>query len=103
MDSTWEGLFWCLCKFLKIPVERTDRAEAIEWAPGQHYAPDFKIGRFYVEVKGLEDEDDPAKWDAWNNQTGRLLILDQKLLDRFRKMDRIELAEWFGIASVTKA
>jgi hypothetical protein len=103
LDSGWEALFWGLCKFLKVPIERLDRAQAIEWAPGCWYAPDFLMGRTYVEIKGMEDSDDQKKWDAWNNQVGRLLVLDKALMDKFRKMSQNELMAYSGIASVIKS
>lgn len=98
LDSGWEALFWGLCKFLKVPIERVDRALAIEWAPGQYYAPDFIMGGTYVEIKGLEDDEDQEKWHAWNSYGhGRLLILDQKLLEQFRRMSRYELLCYAGL------
>jgi glutaredoxin-related protein len=91
LDSAWEGLLWCLCRFLKVPIERVDRAKAVEWAPGRWYAPDFLMGHTYIEVKGLEDPEDWDKWHAWNNKVGRLLVVDLKMMNKFRKMNRDEL------------
>lgn len=92
LDSSWEGLFYCLLVFLKIPVARIDRSTAIEWQPGHWYAPDFQVDQIAVEVKGLEDDEDPDKWIAWRNQVGPLVIVDRFLLDLLRHCDDAEQA-----------
>jgi hypothetical protein len=84
LDSAWEGLFWCLMKYDKIPVVRVDRDLAIEWTNGHHYAPDFYLPTLgtWVEVKGLEDDEDPARWDAWRAVRGRLVVMGRFDLDQ---------------------
>jgi hypothetical protein len=88
LDSSWEAFFWGLCKLLQIPIERVDRAQAVEWKPGCWYAPDFEIAGAWVEVKGLEDDDDPEKWDAWRAHRGDLMVVDYNGLDTLRQLDR---------------
>lgn len=79
-DSSWEGLVWCACKVAKIPIERVDRDEAIEWAPGRWYAPDFKLGDGrYIEVKGVEDDEDEGRWAVWPHP---LIIIGHEAVDQ---------------------
>lgn len=85
LDSTWEMLFAGICGFDRIHCERYDRARAVEWKPGQWYAPDFWLPKMStaVEIKGLEDDEDPERWDLWRLTTQqRLLILDRDALDQ---------------------
>jgi hypothetical protein len=86
-ESSWEVLFWGLCTYLKVPVERYDRENGVAWREGCWYAPDFWLPflGLAVEVKGLEDEDDPARWTAFREQRGQqLVVIDRKLFDRLR-------------------
>lgn len=76
-ESSYEALFWGLCMVLKLPVERYDREQGVEWKPGQWYAPDFWLPSLEtaVELKGLADEDDTARWEAFSEQRGKLKIM----------------------------
>lgn len=78
LDSTWE------CFFLKIPVERMDRSQAVEYLPGHWYAPDFQVGNLAIEVKGLEDDGDPSRWRYWREQVGPLAVLDEDRINQLR-------------------
>jgi hypothetical protein len=95
LDSSWEGLFYCLLKFLKIPVERADRSIAIEWSSGRLYAPDFYLPgpNAYVEIKGNEEPEDPEKWTAFRAEH-RLLVLDETGLELLRRAHPSQVAEW---------
>lgn len=87
LDSTWEMLFAGLCGFLKIPIERYDRKRGVEWtATGLWYAPDFWMPTLglAVEVKGLEDDDDPEKWRTYRRERGALAVLSQSKLEALR-------------------
>lgn len=93
LDSTWEMLFAGLCGFGKVPCERADRSQAIEWDAGHWYCPDFYLPTLdtYVEVKGLEDDEDAERWDAWRLvYQRRLLVLDWYALDQMRSAGSIE-------------
>lgn len=94
LDSGWEMLFYGLCMFKKVPCDRVDRSQAIEYAPGHWYAPDFHLPSLglYVEVKGLEDEDDPVKWASWPS----LVILDRDRLDVLLLNGPECLLDWVG-------
>lgn len=82
LDSSWEALVWGWAKFLKLPISRVDRTSAVEWRPGCWYAPDFLLDGTWVEVKGLEDGDDPARWQAWEAEHGPVTVLTQDHLRR---------------------
>jgi hypothetical protein len=84
-DSGYEALFWGLCMLLKVPVERYDRRRGVEWRPGLWYAPDFYMPtlNFAVELKGVLDDEDPERWDAFREEQGSLIVLTE---DRLRKM-----------------
>ena len=94
LDSGWEMLFYGLCMFKKVPCDRVDRSQAIEYTPGHWYAPDFYLPSLgvYVEVKGLEDEDDPVKWASWPS----LVILDRDRLDVLLLNGPECLLDWVG-------
>lgn len=86
LDSSYECLFWGLCMLHKIPVERYDRtAHAVEWKPGQWYAPDFLVlangDHLAVELKGVEDEHDAERWAAFREHLP-LTVLDGETLRR---------------------
>lgn len=87
LDSGWEALFWGLCMFLKVAVERVDRQTVVELGPKSHYAPDFWLPAVgvWVEVKGLEDDGDAARWAAWREQRGPLVIVEREVLDGLRR------------------
>jgi hypothetical protein len=106
VDSTWEALVVGLLGFLKIPVERVDRSTAVEWTPGQHYAPDLYLPGIdvYVEVKGAEDPTDHVKWDCWREQRGPLAVLGERGIELVRTGDRPtvlgQIAEWARLAGM---
>lgn len=98
-ESSWECLFWGLCSFLKIPVERFDREHGVEWKPGQWYAPDFWLPSVgvAVEIKGQEDEDDLVRWEAFWADTP-LVVLDQKKLQQLRmEADQEDFVDLLGL------
>lgn len=77
IDSSWEALVIGLLQVLKISYKRDIRDEVVEWSVGHKYAPDFKLGDgLYIEVKGLERETDRAKWRAWREKRGELVVID---------------------------
>jgi hypothetical protein len=78
LDSSWEALFWGLCGFRKVPVERFDRENGFEWKSGAWYAPDFWLPfvGIAVEVKGVEDSNDVEKWAAFRTKFP-LVVLDR--------------------------
>lgn len=82
LDSSYETLFWSICMLNKIPIERYDREQGVEWRPGLWYAPDFWMPTlgFAVEVKGLMDDEDPEKWDAFRQEVGSLIVLTEAKL-----------------------
>ena len=92
LDSGWEALFWGLCRFLKISIERVDRSLAVEWGYECWYAPDFILmpsgnkEPLYIEIKGMEDGDDPEKWNRWRKLRGPLAVVTHKELDILRKL-----------------
>jgi hypothetical protein len=90
LDSTWEALFWGLCGFNKIEIERFDRQNAIEWKPNCWYAPDFWLPDYdiAIEVKGFADPDDEERWSA-ANQVMNLVILGRPELERLQKEEFI--------------
>lgn len=97
LDSSYEALFWSLCAFLKIPVERFDREQCIELPNGHHYGPDFYLPQqeLYVETKGFEDEDDRQRYAAW--QIGHpIVVLDRAKLDVLRRAPRAQFEEYLG-------
>lgn len=81
-DSGYEVLFYGLCALLKVPVERYDRGKGVEWRPGLWYAPDFWMPtlNFAVEVKGVLDDEDPERWDAFRQEVGSLIVLTEAKL-----------------------
>jgi transposase len=81
-DSGYEVLFWGLCVFNKVPIERYDREKGVEWRPGLWYAPDFYMPtlNFAVEVKGVLDDEDPERWDAFRQEVGSLIVLTEAKL-----------------------
>lgn len=76
-DSSYEVFFWSLCQLLKVPVERYDREKGVEWREGAWYAPDFYLPSYgtSVELKGVEDDDDVARWEKFEEKVGRLTRL----------------------------
>lgn len=89
LDSGYEVLFWGLCAFLKIQVERFDRNQCIELDSGNFYGPDFYLPVLdvYVEVKGFEDEDDRNRYAAWR-QKRSLVVVDTDMLGVLRADSR---------------
>lgn len=90
-DSPWEGFFYGLCRLAHVSVQRHDRSDVVEWAPGRRYAPDFDMTwrgqRLCIEVKGRERDHDPAKWKAWREQRSLLLVLKEDELQEMRAAD----------------
>lgn len=88
-DSSYETLFWSLCAFLKVSVERFDREQSIELPSGHHYGPDFYLPQqaLHVEVKGFEDEDDRMRYAAWQ-ENHTLVVLDRAKLQQLRGASR---------------
>jgi hypothetical protein len=82
LDSTWEALFWGLCGFRKITVERFARESGVLWKADGWYAPDFWVPslELAVEVKGIADESDPARWRKFREDR-RLAVLGRDELD----------------------
>lgn len=76
-ESGWEALVYGLCCFHKVAIERFDRADCIPYGKNGWYGPDFVIDGHYVEVKGLEDDDDRGRYAAWMAERGRLVVLDR--------------------------
>jgi hypothetical protein len=89
LDSGWEALFYGLCKFMKIPIDRYERVEGVEWWNDSWYAPDFVIttakGTIAIEIKGNENPDDIDKWNAFRHAMGPLVVVDQQVLNALRK------------------
>lgn len=80
LDSGWEALLWGLCSFRKVPIVRFDREGVIPHGDG-FYGPDFIVAGIPVEVKGLEDDDDRGRYDAWRAAGHRLVVLDRQRLE----------------------
>lgn len=96
LDSGWEALVWGLCSFRKVPIARFDRARAIPCGDGW-YGPDFVIAGHHVEVKGLEDDDDRGRYDAWRATGGDLVLLDKDRLELLLTGDVVDLLDsWRG-------
>ena len=85
-ESGYECLFWSLCTFLKIPVERADRSQAVQVGEDGWYCPDFYLpeSKLYVEVKGYEDDDDRDRCAAWRASGRQLAVLRREELDVLR-------------------
>lgn len=88
LDSAWEALFWGLCYFNKISVERFDRTNAIEWRPRQWYAPDFWLPdlELAIEIKGFADPEDEQRWKACN-EVMSLVVLGRPELGLLQRED----------------
>jgi hypothetical protein len=89
-ESGFEMLFFSLCLFWKIPVERADRSQAISFGINGWYCPDFWLPtlELWVEVKGFEDDDDRARYEAWRQAGRRLTVLGRDELDTLREASR---------------
>lgn len=85
LDNSWEALFWGLCGFLKVSVERFDREHGVEWDGGQWYAPDFWLpfDATAVEIKGQPDEHDEERWATFR-EIRALTVVDREMMDRLR-------------------
>ena len=79
LDSSYEALVWAALTVAKIPVERFDRQHGVEWGEGRWYAPDLWLSgqQIAVECKGLQDDEDAARWDAYRSTGVRLAVLDR--------------------------
>jgi hypothetical protein len=79
LDSSYEALVWSALTVAKIPVERFDRQHGVEWGEGRWYAPDLWLSgqQIAVECKGLQDDEDAARWDAYRSTGVRLAVLDR--------------------------
>jgi hypothetical protein len=103
LDSTWEVLVWGKCGYLKVPIERYDRAKGIAWNDSGWYAPDFWLPSLSValEVKGQEDPEDQQKWAAFRDAGHELAVLGHDQMEKINgARTAIELRAWFrGMAS----
>jgi len=86
-ESSFECLFWSLCMFWKIPVERADRGKAIRVGENGWYCPDFYLPEedLWVEAKGFEDDDDRARYAAWRETGRKLAVLGRDELEEIRR------------------
>jgi hypothetical protein len=86
LDSPYEALFYGLMRLWKIPVERGDRAKAIDVNGSGWYCPDFYLPglHIWVEVKGFEDNDDRLRYDVWRLSGRKLVVLRREELHVLR-------------------
>lgn len=86
LDSGWEAMAWGVCKLVKLPCDRFDRENGVEWQPGAWYAPDFILPTIGValEVKGQQDPEDHLKWATYREQRGMLAVIDRTEMDTLR-------------------
>ena len=86
LDSRWEAFVFGLCAMVKLPIERYDREQGVEWRPGAWYAPDFVMPTIglALEVKGRQDPEDHLKWAAYREQYGMLAVIGESELDALR-------------------
>lgn len=91
LDSTWEVLFWGLCGFSKISIERFEREDGVSWKDQGWYAPDFwlPVLEVAIEVKGRERGHDRTKWEVFNQ---RLIVVGREELDMLRKAGNVARA-----------
>ena len=84
LDSGYEALFFGLCRFVKLPVERADRSQAVPVGADGWYCPDFylPLTQLWIETKGFEDDDDRARYAAWRQHHGHLLALNRMGFER---------------------
>jgi hypothetical protein len=77
LDSGYEAFFWGLCQLLKVPVERYDREQGVEWREGSWYAPDFYLPSLAVavELKGMQNDQDETRWECFRQKRGDLAVL----------------------------
>lgn len=94
LDSGFEALFWGLCSLWKIPVERADRSKAVMIGGNGWYCPDFYVLGLnaWVEVKGFEDDDDRARYDAWRAEGHTLAVLHREELETLRRQASVNEA-----------
>jgi hypothetical protein len=94
LDSSWEALVWGLCCYRKIPIERFDRAAGVEWREDQWYAPDFILPTVgtALEVKGQQDPEDHLKWQAYRDQQGGLVVIDEPALEALLRVSSDKIA-----------
>jgi hypothetical protein len=98
-DSSWEAAFYGICRIAKIPIGRFDREQGVAWRDGgveSWYAPDFWLPSIQpwtdrqgvaVEIKGLEDDHDEARWVAFR-ATGRdLVVMDSYRMEHLSAHD----------------
>lgn len=93
LDSSWEALFWSLCSFVKLPVQRFDRQYGIAWRENGWYAPDFWLPTLSiaVEIKGVTGEEDAEKWRLFR-ENQRLAIMGRQEMETARKS--VELTQY---------
>lgn len=92
LDSGWEALVWGLCALRKVPIERFDRRGCVEVGDGW-YGPDFVMAGYYVEVKGLEDDDDRERYAAWRAAGNPLVVVDRERLEALVAGDMVALVD----------
>jgi len=87
MDSSFEVRFAANCDRLGISWQLYDRAlhgvlEVEIEGEIVRYAPDFMVGPYPVEVKGIFDQLAATKVAAWREQRGQLaMVMKWELLD----------------------
>lgn len=102
LDSPYEALFYGLMRLWKIPCERGDRGQAVNFGHdlaaglgtgetgGEKklwYCPDFYLPEEYlwVEVKGFEDDDDRTRYATWRFAGRKLVVLGAGELEEIRR------------------
>lgn len=86
LDSPEQAFFWGLCSLWKIPVERGDRAKAIDVNGSGWWCPDFYLPGLHIwaEIKDSEGSDNPLWYDAWRMSGRKLAVLRRQELDVLR-------------------
>lgn len=107
LDSGYEALLWGLCSVLKVPIERYDREQGVEWREDGWYAPDFVVtchGRqVAVETKGLQDSEDEARWAAFREKSEVPLVVLAREDLLGLSVSREDLLALLGLAKIVKS